>query len=224
MAERKKSEIGPGIEVKRNKAGEIVAYKFRSCVARDDQYKQVWRTMTISADDERIADLTPKKRKDELINIRHKWSQEQQDDYNKNHTKTDNSKITFKQFVSDHWMPDHVIPDHTPSSIKFFEYTSDRAIQYFGDRKRLRDIDTESVKRYLNYLRTAETDDGEKFSASSVKHFFSTIRNILRYAKRLKYIDSDPTEDLAPSEKPKREKKQIDFLKPDEAARFLKCL
>ena len=208
------------IQARKNKAGEVISYRFRSCIARDEQFNQVWRTCTIP----RPEGLTPAKERKEVERLADAWEQEQKDEYSRNHAKSDKTKITFKQFVSDHWMPDHVIPDHTPSSIKFFEYTSDKALEYFGDRKKLRDIDTESVKRYLNYLRTAETDDGEKFSASSIKHFFGTLRNILRYAKRMRYIDSDPTEDLAPSEKPRREKKEISFLKPDEAARFLQCL
>lgn len=224
MASKKKVEnIGSGIETKTNKNGDIVAYKFRCCVGRDEQYKQIWRTCTVSADDSRLEGLTPKKLKDELNSIKHEWDKEQKALYEKNHSKTDKAKITFKEFVSNHWMKDHVIPDHTPSSIKFFEYTSDRAVLYF-DKKKLKDIDTEAVKRYLNYLRDTLTDTGEHFSPTSIKHFFGTLRNILRYAKRMKYIDSDPTEDLAPSEKPHREKKQIDFLTPQDAARFLDCL
>lgn len=225
MADKKKKEsIGPGIEEKKNKAGETVSYKFRCCVARDEQYRQIWRTCTISADDPRLEGLTPKRLKDELTNIKHQWDKEQKDDYEKNHSKTDKTKITFKEFVSDHWMKDHVIPDHTPSSIQFFQYTSKKAVEYFGDKKKLRDIDTEAVKRYLNYLRTTPTDTGEPFSASSIKHFFGTLKNVLKYAKRLKYIDADPTEDLAPSEKPHRERKTIDFLTPEEAKRFMQCL
>lgn len=208
------------IETRKNKAGEIISYRFRACIARDEQYNQVWRTCTIP----RPEGLTPVKERKEVERQADAWEQEQKEEYERNHAKSDKAKITFKEFVTAHWMQDHVIPDHTPSSIKFFEYTSNKALEYFGDRKKLRDIDTESVKRYLNYLRTTPTDTGEPFSASSIKHFFGTLRNILRYAKRLKYIDSDPTEDLAPSEKPHRENKPIDFLKPNEASRFLKCL
>lgn len=225
MADKKKKDtIGSGIEEKKNKAGKVVSYKFRCCVGRDEQYKQIWRTCTISADDPRLEGLTPKKLKDELNSLKHDWDKEQKAEYEKTHSKSDKARITFKQFVSDHWMKDHVIPGHTPSSVQFFQYTSDRAISYFGEKKKLREIDTEAVKRYLNYLKTTPTDTGEPFSAASQKHFFGTLRNILRYAKRLKYIDYDPTEDLAQNEKPHREKKDIDFLKPEEAVRFLECL
>lgn len=216
---------GKGIETKYNGKREITGFKFRCCVGRDEQYKQIWRTCTISRDDPQFEELPfgGKKYIDKLLSIKYTWDEKQKDEFERNHNKTEKNKITFKEFVSDHWMKDHVIPDHTPSSIQFFRYTSDKAVQYFG-KKKLKDIDTEAVKRYLNYLRTTPTDTGDPFSASSIKHFFGTLRNILRYAKRLKYIDYDPTEDLAPSEKPRREKKDIVFLSPDEAARFLQCL
>ena len=223
MAEKKKNDM-PGIIEKKNKAGEVISYKFMCCVGRDDLYKQVWRTCTIPVNDPRIEGLTPAKLRKELNTIKSEWDKEQKTEYQKNHSKDDKAKITFKQFVTDHWMKDHVIPDGTPSSIQFFQYTSNKAIEYFGDKKKLREIDTEAVKRYLNFLKTTPTDTGEPFSATSQKHFFGTLRNVLRYAKRLKYISVDPTEDIAPNEKPHREKKQIDFLTPDEAARFLNCL
>ena len=46
----------------------------------------------------------------------------------------------------------------------------------------------------------------------------------MEYAARMHYIERDPCRDLAQSEKPRREKKRVDFLSPDEARRFLKCL
>ena len=46
----------------------------------------------------------------------------------------------------------------------------------------------------------------------------------MEYAARMHYIERDPCQDLAQSEKPRREKKRVDFLSPDEARRFLRCL
>lgn len=219
--EEEKAKKGKGkIIANKNKKGEVISYRIRVCVGRDDQYKQVWRTCTIP----RPEGLTPAKERKEVERQADAWEQAQKDEYEKNHVKTDKARITFADFTREHWMKDHVMPGHTPSSVKFFEYTSDRAITYFGEKKKLREIDTEAVKKYLNYLKTPLTDEGEAFSATSQKHFFGTLRNILRYAKRMGYIDQDPTENLAPGEKPHREKKQIDFLTPQDAARFLDCL
>lgn len=210
------------IDTRKNKAGEITGYRIRACVGRDEQYKQVWRTCTIA----RPEGLTPKKEEKEVKRIADEWEKAQKDEYERTHVRSDKAKITFKEFVEEHWMKDHVkTPDHTPSSIEFFEYTSKMATDYFGDRKKLREIDVEAVKRYINHLKSTPTKTtGKPFGATSVKHFYGTLKNILNYAKRLHYIDSNPCEDLSQKETPGRQKKDIDFLEPSEAIRFLQCL
>lgn len=229
MAEKKAvrgtfRSLGSGIQEYRSLKGEVLSYKFRSAVGEDDEGKMIWRTCTVPADDPDIEGLTPAKLSKALFRMKEEWAQKEKEEYGKTRDKVDRRKITFSKFVSEHWMKDHVLPGHTPSSVEFFEYTSKRAVDFFGDKILLKNVDTEQVKRYLNYLRTAKTDDDKPFSPTSQKHFFGTLRNILRYAKRMHYIPMDPTEDLSPQEKPHREKKQIDFLKTDEAARFLSCL
>ena len=214
----------PGIEEYTNRAGDLVSYRFRVCVGRDDDDNQVWRQYTLPLDDPDIEELTPAKRWRAVVKLKGIWDQQERENYEKTQSKVDQRKITFAEFVSEHWMKDHVLSGHTPSSVEFFEYTSQKAVDYFGKKIKLKDIDTEQVKRYLNYLRTSKTDEDKPFSPTSQKHFFGTLRNILRYAKRMHYIPSDPTEDLSQKEKPHREKKQIDFLKTDDAARFLSCL
>ena len=207
---------------KKDKAGNVRSYKFMTCVGRDEQYKQIWRTCTI----QRPEGLTPKKEEKEVARLADEWEREQQAEYKRTHSKEDKSKISFADFVRNHWLKDHVkTADHTPSSIAFFEYTSQMAIDYFGERKRLKAIDTEAIKKYLNYLKTTPTKTtGEPFGASSIKHFYGTLKNILRYAKRMHYIDNDPTEDLSQKEKPHRERKTVDFLEPEQAVRFLECV
>lgn len=279
---------------KRDKDGNIRSYKLMTCVGRDDKYKQIWRTKTIP----RPAGLTPKKEETAVRRIAEDWEAEQKAEYEKNRSKEDKEKITFKDFVSDHWMKDHVIPGHTPSSVTFFRNTASKAVEYFGEKKKLSQIDTEDVKRYLNYLSTEAkikvniyreipftiqrdretavlsweapkdalsyqvfrksargkdfvriastealsfTDDqsagcsyqikarflepgDESFGPTSVQHYFGTLRNILRYAERMHYIKDDPTDGLTQKEKPHRDKKQIDFMTPEETIRFLSCL
>ena len=114
---------------------------------------------------------------------------------------------------------------HKPSSIQFFKYMSDDIVAYFGAKKKLKQIDAEAVKRYIKYLNTeATTKKGEPYSPTSVQHHFSTLRNILEYARRYHYIQSDPCQDLSQKEKPHRKKKKVDFLSPQEAKRFIECL
>lgn len=165
---KRKSEIGPGIVLKKNKDGEISGYKFMCCVGRDEQYKQIWRTCTISKDDSRLEAFTPKKLvegripkklKDELNSIKHQWDKQQKEEYERTQEKKDKTKITLSNFIDGHWWPDHVKDgSHTPSSISFYQYMSDDIKNYFGDKFKLNQLEGQSgaerVKRYIKYLNT----------------------------------------------------------------------
>lgn len=291
-----------GIEIKTTPDDEIISFKFRCCVGRDTDYKQIWRTETIAIDDERIEGMTPAALLKKLNSIKTEWDEKKKAEYNRSPSKVDKSKITFADFVRNHWWEDHVMgSEHTPSSISFYRYMSDDLVAYFGNKK-LKSIDAESIKRYIKYLNKdakiasyeyfeadnvsiskgeagstvlawpkykdavsykisrrsgrasqykykpiGETTDlsftdaeatdnaeykviakveieGKPLSPTSVQHHFSTLRNILQYAKRTHYIPSDPCQDLSRDDKPHRGKKKIDAFDPAEARRFIKAI
>lgn len=205
-----------------NKAGELTGFKVMCCVGRDEHGKQIWRTTTIK----RQEGLTPAKERKEVQRQADAWEVEQKTEYSRTHSKTARDKITFTAFVRDHWWTDHVMDGtHTPSSVAFYRYMSNDLLEYFGEKTRLNQIDAEAVKRYISFMNNkAVTKKGEPYGKTTVQHHFSTLRNIMEYARRLHYISADPCTDLSPKEKPHREKKGIDFLEVDEARKFLSCL
>ena len=210
------------IDTRKNKQGEITGYRLRACVGRDEQGKQVWRTETIA----RPEGLTPAKEKKEVERFAAEWETRQKEEYQRTNSKTDKSKITLADFIREHWMKDHILDgEHKPTGITFFEYMSRDIISYFGEKKKLAQIDVESVKRYLKFLNTeARTQKGEPYSAETRVHHYNALRNILGYARRLGYIKDNPCDYLTAKEKPHKEKKQVDFLSPDETRRFIACL
>lgn len=210
------------IDKRTNSKGEIVSYRVRTCVGRDEQYKQVWRTVTIP----RPEGLTPKAEEKEVKRQADAWEQSVKEDYARTHSKEDKARITLADFVRNHWWNDHVMDGtHTPSSIAFYGYMSDDILQYFGDKKTLASIDAEAVKRYLKYMNTeATTKRGEPYSKTTIQHHFGTLRNIMQYARRFHYIQADPCQDLTQKEKPHRDAKKVDFLATDDARRFITCL
>lgn len=210
------------IEKRTNKNGDVIGYRFRACVGRDDHYKQVWRTATI----QRPEGLTPKKEAAEVKRLADAWEKEQKSVYQQTETREDKTKITLASFIRNHWWKDHVLDgSHKKCSISFYRFMSDDIIAYFGERKRLSQIDAESIKRYIGYLQTeATTQDGKPLSPTTVKRHFETLRNILNYALRFGYIQSDPFLKLSTKDKPHRQTKQIEFLKPDEARKFILAL
>ena len=147
----------------------------------------------------------------------------QKEDFEKTRSKESKDKITFADFVNKHWWPDHVEDgSHTPSTISFYRHMADDLLTYFGPRKRLVQIDAEAVKRYVKYCNTeAKTKRGEPYKPTTTAHHYNTLRSVLEYARRFRYIQFNPCSDLSQKEKPKRGKKSIDFLTPDEAIAFL---
>ncbi|MBQ0038518.1 MAG: site-specific integrase [Clostridiales bacterium] len=211
------------IKANYNSSGEVISYRLRCCVGRDENtYKQVFRTKTINRPD----GLTPAKERKEVERLADEWERAQKADYGRSKSKEDRQKITLANFIENHWWPDHVLDgEHKPTSVQFFRYMSDDIIGYFGKKKQLAKIDGEAVKRYVKYLRTeATTKTGKPYSAATVQHHFGTLRNIMEYARRFHYIQTDPCQDLSAKEKPHRDKKRVDFLSPADAQRFMQCL
>ena len=206
----------------KNKSGEVVSYYIQICLGRDEQYKPIFKTKTIK----RPKGLTPAREHKEVERIADAWELEQRKEYQTNHSVIDKEKIPFAVFVKEHWIPDHVMDgSHTPKGVRFFEDTSNKLIAYFGPRKKLAAITTEDCKRYIGWMRTeAKQKSGKPYSQATIKHQYDTLRNILKYAERMDYIDRDPTIKLSEKEKPKVDNPVIEFLPPEQAKRFMDCL
>ena len=209
------------LTTKTDDAGKPISYKFTCCVGRDNNGKQIWRTKTIKS-----PGLTPKREKDYVADQMAEWEKQQKADFKRTHNAVDKDRITLAEFIAEHWWPDHVMDgSHTPSSISFYKHMSNNLLEYFGSKKKLSQIDVETVKRYIKYLRTdAVSKSGKPYSAATVQHHFSTLRNILEYARRMQYIQFDPCQILLQKEKPQKDKKKVDFLSPQQARRFMECL
>lgn len=205
-----------------NKQGEVISYKVKICLGRDDKNKQIQRTTTIP----RPEGLTPAKERKEVERLAEQWEREQRAEFEKTQSKEDKKRITLADFINKHWFSVHVEDGgHTPSTVSFYRIMSADILAYFGNRKRLAQIDAEAVKRYIKFLNTeARTQSGEPYSPATVQHHFNTLRSILEYARRFRYVDYNPCSDLAPQEKPKRDKKRIDFLTPEDAKQFINAL
>lgn len=223
----KKSDKLKGIEIIKDANGRVVRYKFRCCIGRDEQYKQIWRTMTISADDSRISGLTPAKLENALFSLKREWDEQQKAEYDRSHSKEDKTKMRFDTFVKTVWWVDHVMNGkHSSTTISFYQNMSDDLIEYFG-RKKLSSFVAEDIKRYTNYLnKTARTKTGEELSDTTKVRHYQTLRNILNYAMRFGYMDmnNDPCKLLTADDIPQNKSKKIDFLTPEQAGRFMSAL
>lgn len=207
---------------RRNRKGEIISYKVTLCLGRDETYKQIWKCTTIKPPE----GLTPAKSKKEVQRQADEWAERTKAEYARTHSRTDRAKIPLEEFITEHWMKDFVNDGkHTPQTVAFYQFMADDILSYYGKRTRLAEVDMESVKLFINFFRNeARTRRGEPYSESSVQSIYNTLRGILEYARRCRYILENPCDDLTTTEKPHGKKREIDFLTPAEAQQFMACL
>lgn len=210
------------ISARKNRQGTVTGYRLRVCVGRDERYKQIWRTRTIP----RPEGLTPAREAKEVQRIADEWEQAKKAEYERTRSKTSRDRITLADFIQNHWWPDYVLDGtHKPTTIAYCRRLAEQIIEYFGEKKRLQQIDVEDLKRFIIYFRTeAKTERGKPYSASTVHSLFGELRTILEYARRTHYLLFNPVQDLSQKEKPHLEKRKVDFLEPEKAREFLRCL
>ena len=203
------------IKENRNKAGEIISYRFRACVGRNDAYKQIFRTVTI----DRPEGMTPAKERKEVERLAAEWEKKEREAFRQGMS-AEKDKITLAGFIREHWTPDHVENGkHSANGREFFKYTAGIVVEYFGEKMKLVEVTPERIKRFLKWLRTEK-----QYSEATQQHILHTLSNILNYAVRTSYLDRNPTERLAAADKPTVTAKPIDFLTVDEARLFLEAL
>lgn len=210
------------ITARKDKNDNVTGYKVRICVGRDEDYKQIWRTTTIP----RPAGLTPKKEKAEVDRLAKEWERAQKAEFERSGDKIDKTRITVKEFIEKKWIPVYVEDGQkSPNSVLFFKNASRYIIDFMGS-KRMNQVDPELCARFVTYLNTKATSykTGKPLSATTKTHIFGTLRNVLRTARRWHYIQVDPTEDMTRNERPRREKKAVEFMTESEAHKFLEAL
>lgn len=219
------------IQARKNKKGEVISYRFRACVGRDDEYRQIWRTATIP----RPEGLTPAKERKEVERLADAWEQAERDEYEKETSIPGYStrkaeaiakeKETLSHFITEVWFPKDVQgEDNSPETVSFYARTSKPALSFFRDTP-IRAIDRGSCKDFIAYLNNElRTESGEPYSGTSRMHFYSTFRTILSAAVDREYIRTNPAAGMKKSQIPHRDVKPVDYLTMKELQAFLSAL
>lgn len=202
------------ITAKKRKDGSVVSYKFTLCVGRDGTTnRQIWRTHTV----QRPLGLTPKKEEKEVKRLADEWEKAERERFNQSGSKRTNNKekdrVTLAAFIRDKWLINNVRNGkHTPATVAFYEYMSADIISYYGEHIRVNEFDREDIEKYEAFLRTkATTKKGDKLSETSVRRHLETLRNVLRYARKNKYIAEDVFENY-PIETKSDAAETVDYL------------
>ncbi|MCC8122829.1 MAG: site-specific integrase [Oscillospiraceae bacterium] len=202
------------------KDGKVVSYKFKACLGREKNSKQIFKCITWYPPENLTLAKIPKAAKVEADiwerEARQAFIQEQKmAEYQRTH-------YTFSGFVNDVWFPLCVRDgSHRASTIAFYGYALKIILPYFDDVF-LHEITGIKVNEYLNWLRTKyRTKQGKPLAEKTIRHHYGLLSVIFNYAELQEIITKNPIKRV---ERPKVTKKPVDALDEEEAAAFLKAV
>lgn len=204
------------VKANKNKRGQVISYRFRACVGRDEVTgKQVWRTATVP----RPEGMTPKAEATRIRRLSEEWEAKQRDDYKRN-LAPDRDKMTLAAFIRRHWWPNSVeAAGHAPNTLISYRKLSGVILGYFGERIRLSEIDPERVGMFVRWLKA------ERGLSERTAHMhFAMLRGILSYAVSCGYLEESPVDRMRAQDRPSITHKEPDFLSVEEIRAFLAAL
>lgn len=199
-----------------NKSGEIISYRFRACVGRDELGKQEFVTKTVNAP----VGLTPGKALKQMQTEADVWEREVKKG------NVPDQRFTFKRFIEEQFLPVFVCNGkHSPSTIKFYKDICDKLVSRFGQKKldSIRSIDLESYLVSLTKETYKRGKNGKEstYSATYVNQFRKVLVVCFNFADMHGLIEKNPMKFISSV---KKERTEVDFLSTDEVKRFLSIL
>ena len=193
--------------IKANKKdGKTISYKFRACLGRDENGKQIFKCKTWFPS----PDLSPTKAEKQAKIEADIWERE----IKQNH-KTEKA-YTFDEFINDVWLPSMQDGTRKQTTLVYYSTMLKRIVPYFED-KPLDGVNELDVKEFLASLRLGEKPLSEK----SIKHYYTTFSNIFGFACKHDFIAKNPIDKV---DVPKVTKKPVDALTQEETTTFISCL
>ena len=128
----------------------------------------------------------------------------------------------FVSFINDVWFPIQVKGNNRkPKTVAFYEATLKILTAYFQGAI-LQEIKPMDIERYLAYLQTDyQGRFGRPLTAKTVRHHYSALNLIFKYAEKQEFILKNPMERVSA---PRREQKPVDALNQEEAKEFLEAV
>ena len=201
------------------KDGKLVSYRFRSCVGRDPEGKQIFRSTTWSVP----VGLTPSKAEKAAQKAAEQWEFEMRAEYQRDlqdpqrvkDRQIDREKTDFAKFVTEDWFPVCIDNgEHKPTTIAFYGHMSQDVVEHFKGRL-LQKITATDIQKFLIALR------GKGLSAQTVHHHHRTLNMIFGFAMKQELIRKNPMDKV---DRPKLPRKKVDALSQEDARAFFAAL
>lgn len=188
-----------------NKDGEIISYRWRACLGRDDLGNQKFATKTVPAPQ----NMTPGKALKEMKRQADSWEKGMKEGV------VPVDIQSFRYFVQETWWKTHVLNgEHKPTTIDFYANMTVRLLDAFGS-KDLTGIKASDIQQFLNSLR------GQNLSSATIRHYYNLLGILFGYAEKFDHIERNP---MLKIDAPKKDAHTVDFLTPEQAQQFIKAL
>ena len=166
------------------KNGKVVSYKFKICLGRTPNNKQIQKTTVWKPP----ADYTPAKAKSAAAHAAAIWEAEVREQFQKNSKfllASQIGRLTFTAFINDLWLRYHIRGrDCKPSTIVFYEKMAKTITDYWG-KTLIQEITSIQIEAFLAYLHTDyRTGKGKRLEQRSIHHYYSVLKNIFNYAEK----------------------------------------
>ena len=202
------------------KDGKTVAYRFRVCVGRDENGKQIVLSTTWNVPD----GLTPSKAKRAAQSASRLWERNAKEEYKNGTSKPERSQLPkpaqtgtdFVDFIETQWFPLCIDNgERKPKTISFYGSTKRNIIAYFNGHT-LQKITSIQIQKFLMYLRKEKG-----FAPQNVHHHYRTLNMIFSFAAKQEVIQKNPMENV---DAPKLPRNKVDALSQEDAAAFFTAI
>lgn len=204
------------------KGRKIISYKFRACIGRDENGKQIFKSTTWYPPPE----LTPAKSRKAAKLAADEWEATIRQEFEIGQITVvpspQRAAYTFDQFVNDVWFPLCVQDgSHRPSTIAMYTHILDVILPYFKGMP-LKEISGVTISQYLRWLRNDyRTRYDKPLAPKSIKHHYNILRMIFNYAEKQDFIEKNPMRKV---DAPRVERKSVDALSQEQVIDFLAAL
>jgi hypothetical protein len=204
------------------KGKKIVSFKFKTCLGRDANGKQIFKCWTWHPP----ADLTPAKARKEADRVADRWEAEQRLAFSQQKAEEPSAPpapvYTFDTFVNEVWIPLCVRDgSHRPATVAMYTNILKVILPQFKGVP-LDEITGVRISQYLRWLRNDyRKPDGKPLAEKSIKHHYNVLNLIFGFAEKQDIIQKNPMKKV---DTPKVTKKDVDALTEDEAVRFFNAL
>ena len=202
------------------KDGKIVSFKFRVCLGRNEDGKQIFKCLTWYPDEE----MTEAKSRKAAAAAALLWEQEVRAAYITEQSEAkEKAKIqTFGRFVKEVWFPLAVNDgEHRPSTVSMYNHILNVIMPHFENTP-LQEVTALQITAYLKWLRNDyRTALGKPLADKTIKHHYNILRIAFNYAEKHDLISKNPMRKVDP---PIVKKKKVDALTNEDAVKFFATL